>query len=401
MRVALVHDWLTGKRGGEYVLEAIAELYPAAELFTLLHLPGAVDGVLAKLPCHTSWLQRVPAADRYYRHFLPVMPRLIEAFDLSGYDLIVSSSHCVAKGIRRPAGSAHVSYVHAPMRYIWDRYDDYFGPKRAALPVRVAAAAVRGTLQAWDRRVSASDRVDLLIANSHFIAEQIERAYRRSAQVIHPFVDTTRFNRARRPTGSYLMVGAFAPNKRVDLAIAAFNRLQLPLCIVGKGQEEERLRRIAGPTIEFLGALPNAEIEELYASSRAFVFPGIEDFGITPLEAMASGLPVIAFGAAGVLETVVDGETGIFFRSQTVESLMEAVLRVERGEVEFEESKLRARAAQFSKATFQARFLAAVDETLRRLGLRSHDMHAAPAERARQLASSASRTIGVTADGAI
>jgi glycosyltransferase involved in cell wall biosynthesis len=401
MRVALVHDWLTGKRGGEYVLEAIAELYPGAELFTLLRLPGAVGGVLENMPCRTSWLQRVPAADRYYRHFLPMMPRMIEAFDLTGFDLIISSSHCVAKGIRRPPGSVHVSYVHAPMRYIWDRYDDYFGPSRASLPVRLAAGAVRGKLQAWDRRVSASDRVDLLIANSHFIAEKIERAYGRSPHVIHPFVDVTRFTRARKPGNSYLMVGAFAPNKRVDLAIEAFNRLRLPLRIVGKGQEEQRLRRIAGPTIEFLGALPNAAIEELYASSRAFVFPGVEDFGITPLEAMASGLPVIAFGAAGALETVVDGETGVFFGTQTVESLIEAVIRVERGDLRFEEQKLRERAAQFSKARFQERFLEAVDGALRRVCVRSQEARATCGDSTRHATAQASRSIGATLDGAI
>jgi glycosyltransferase involved in cell wall biosynthesis len=354
MRVALIHDWLTGMRGGEYVLEAIAALFPDAELFTLLYVPGAVSERLARLKRHTSVLQRVPSASARYRHFLPVMPRLIEAFDLTGFDLIVSSSHCVAKGVRKPPGSVHVSYVHAPMRYMWDRFDDYFGPERASAAVRLAAHALRPYLQHWDRAASGSARVDTLVANSRFIAEQIERAYGRRPEVVYPFADLSRFTRPRTPGDKYLMVGAFAPNKRTDLAIEAFNRMQLPLVIVGQGQDEKKLRRMAGPTIEFAGALPNAAIDALYASSRAFIFPGLEDFGITPLEAMASGLPVIGYGQGGATETVVDGKSGILFRPQTVDGLIDAVRRFER--TSFDESEVRARAKRFTRGEFQRRF---------------------------------------------
>ncbi|MGZ3700027.1 MAG: glycosyltransferase, partial [Bdellovibrionota bacterium] len=229
LKVALVHDWMTGMRGGEAVFEAIAELFPRADLFTLLYVPGKVSPTITTLKRHTSWLQKVPQAEKRYRSFLPLMPKMIERFDLQGFDLVISSSHCVAKGIRKPPGAVHVSYVHAPMRYIWDRYEDYFAPGRASAPVRLAARTVRGKLQAWDRAVSGADRVDVMIANSRFIASQIRAAYGREAQVIYPFADLTRFNQPRRVGKNYLMVTAFAPYKRVDVAIEAFNRLKLPL----------------------------------------------------------------------------------------------------------------------------------------------------------------------------
>ncbi len=352
-RVALIHDWLTGMRGGEYVLEAIAELFPGAELFTLVEAPGTISPALSRLKRHVSWLQKMPGGVSRYRHYLPLMPKAIESFDLTGFDLIVSSSHCVAKGVRRPKGAVHVSYIHAPMRYMWDRFDEYFGPGKASLTVRVAAHAVRGYLQGWDRRASAAGNVDLLIANSRFIAEQIGRAYGREAEVVYPFADLSRFTLPRERGSSYLMVTAFAPYKRVDLAIEAFNRLRLPLQIVGSGQDQARLRAMAGPTVEFLGSATNDRVAELYSRCRAFVFPGVEDFGITPLEAMASGAPVIAYGEGGAAETVVDGVTGLFFRPQTVEALMEAVNRVESGAIAFEEAACRARAALFAKERFQ------------------------------------------------
>lgn len=361
-KVALVHDWLTGMRGGEYMLEAIAEIFPRAELFTLLYVPGKISPVLTTLRRHTSWLQKVPRAEDRYRHFLPLMPGMVARFDLSGYDLVLSSSHCVAKGVRKAPGAVHVSYVYTPMRYIWDRYDDYFGPGRARLPVRLAGRAVRRPLQRWDRAVSTPERIDRLIGISEFIAQRIRGAYGREADVIYPFADLSRFTAPRKPGRNYLMVTAFAPYKRVDLAIEAFNRLKLPLLIIGGGQEVDSLKKRAGPTVEFLGPLSNKIIAEMYAKCRAFIFPGMEDFGITPLEAMAAGAPVIAFGQGGVAETVTE-KTGIFFPEQTVDSLCEAVLKFERGEVSFREEDCRARAAEFNRERFQREFIALVRQS--------------------------------------
>ncbi|OFZ56027.1 MAG: hypothetical protein A2428_13820 [Bdellovibrionales bacterium RIFOXYC1_FULL_54_43] len=359
IKVALVHDWLTGMRGGEYVLEAIAELFPRAELFTLLYVPGRISPTLTTLKRHTSFLQKVPGIEKRYRHFLPLMPKAIERFDLRGFDLVISSSHCVAKGIRKDPGAVHVSYVHAPMRYIWDRYDDYFGPGRASFPVRFAARMLREPLQNWDRGVSGFDRINVIIANSRFIAEQVRRAYDRECKVIYPFADLSRFVLPRDQGKNYLMVGAFAPNKRVDIAVEAFNRLKLPLIVIGGGQEGGKLSKLAGPTIEFLGALSNSAITEFYSKCKAFVFPGLEDFGITPLEAMASGAPVIAYGEGGASESVTN-KTGLFFRPQTVEALIEAVLKFENGEVKFSPQDCRVRAREFSKERFQREFAGAV-----------------------------------------
>ncbi|MCM2279632.1 MAG: glycosyltransferase [Oligoflexia bacterium] len=367
MKVALVHDWLTGMRGGEYVLEAIAELFPRADLFTLLYVPGKISPVLTTLKRHTSPLQKVPSIEQRYRHLLPLMPWAIERFDLSGYDLIVSSSHCVAKGVRKAPGAVHVSYIHAPMRYIWDRFDEYFGPGRASLPVRLAAKAVRKPLQNWDRAVSGEERVDQLVSNSAFIARQVQAAYGRDSRVVYPFADLSRFTHAREPGRNYLMVTAFAPYKRVDLAVEAFNRLKLPLIIVGAGQEAEKLKKKAGPTVDFIGHLSNAAIAELYARCKAFIFPGVEDFGITPLEAMASGAPVIAYGEGGAAETVT-AKTGVLFHPQTVEALMDAVQKVERGEGSFQEQDCRARAAEFSKERFQRELVAVIRDTWQKAG---------------------------------
>jgi glycosyltransferase involved in cell wall biosynthesis len=381
-KVALVHDWLTGMRGGEYVLEAISELVPQSGIFTLVAAPDRLSPALSRLPIHTSYLQKFPGATERYRHLLPLMPSAIESFDLSRFELIISSSHCVAKGVRKAPGAVHVSYVHAPMRYMWDRFDEYFGPGKASLPVRAAATALRSRLQDWDRRVSQPDRVDALVANSEFIAAQVRAAYGREAQVVYPFAELGRFNRPRRPGPDYLMVGAFAPYKRVDLAIEVFNRLRLPLKIVGGGQEQERLRLVAGSTIEFLGALSNEEIAERYSSCRAFIFPGKEDFGITPLEAMASGAPVIAFREGGAAETVTE-RTGVFFTAQTIDALLNAVNAIESGAAAIQEADCRARAAEFSRERFQRELASAIKTAWLAAGKSAHDLPEPLASRAR------------------
>ena len=355
--VALVHDWLTGMRGGERCLEVFAELFPAADLYTLLHVPGSVSPAIESRRIVTSFIQRLPQAERRYRHYLPLFPAAVRAFDLSGYDLVLSSSHAVAKGVRVPPGALHVCYCFTPMRYVWDLYDDYFGA-RASLAARLTMPPVAAWLRRWDRRTAAG--VHHFVAISRFVADRIRRAYGREADVIYPPVDVSRFRVDEGPGEFYLVVSALTPYKRVDLAVEACNRLGRRLLVVGSGPEEPRLRALAGPTVELLGWRDDAQIAELYARCRALLFPPLEDFGITPLEAMAAGRPVIAFGEGGARETVVglgEGEppTGLFFARQRVEDLTEAIRRFEASAPQFEPKALRRRAEAFDRPLFRER----------------------------------------------
>jgi len=361
VKIALIHDWLVRYRGGEKVLEAIYELYPEADLFTLLHRPGSVSPALERRLVRTSFLQKLPGVFSAYRNFLPLFPAAIESFDLRGYELIISSSHCVAKGVRKDGRARHLSYVHSPMRYMWDRFEDYFGPGRAPLPTRVAATAIRPWLQRWDR--ASARGVDRFVANSHYIAEKIAWLYGRQASVVHPFVDLRRFetlppeNAGR--GGYFLWVGAWAPYKGLDIALRAFASLQLPLWVAGF-ETPSKVSLLAGvPNIRMLGEVSEAQLPALYHEARAVVFTAEEDFGIVPLEAQAAGRPVIALGAGGALESV-DSRTGIFFFPQTAEALSGAVKRFESWERKFEPAEARANAARFSKEAFQRRFSAEI-----------------------------------------
>src|SRR5437868_6346119 len=283
-RVALVHDWLTGMRGGERCLEVFCELFPDADLFTLLHVPGSVSPVIERRRIVTSFLQRLPRAAERYRYYLPLFPAAMRGFDFSAYDVVLSSSHAVAKAARRRRGATHVCYCFTPMRYVWDRYDDYFGA-RAPLAARLAMPPIAAALRRWDRRTSA--RPDRVIAISHFVAERIRRVWQRDADVIHPPVDVARYPMTTdEPADYYLVVSALVPYKRVDLAVAAATRMRRRLLVVGTGPEARRLAASAGPTVEFLGWRSDADIANLYARCRAVLFPPLEDFGIVPLEAM-------------------------------------------------------------------------------------------------------------------
>lgn len=368
-KVALVHDWLNGMRGGEIVFEALLDLFPNAEVFTLIYQPEnlspSLRAKLSRTKVHASWMNWFGITRQKYRQLLPLLPIAIRSLDVYPFDLVISSSHCVAKGVKKHPSAFHLSYIHAPMRYMWDRFDDYFGKGRIFFLFRWIAILLRPLLQWWDRRAARADRVDCLIGNSKFIAEQIKRCYGRDAGVVYPFANLERFKHERKPGNFYLMVGAFAPYKRTDLAIEAFARLGLPLKIIGAGQDEQRLlelkKSLGADNVEFItrAQATNELIEKLYSECKAFVFPGKEDFGITPLEAMASGAPVIAFNAGGASETVTH-ETGVLFEHQTVDGLVNAVMEIESGRKKISEDACRARAAYFTKERFQQEILSAI-----------------------------------------
>jgi glycosyltransferase involved in cell wall biosynthesis len=383
MRVALVHDWLTGMRGGERCLEVFCEIFPAATLFTLLHVVGSVSARIEGMPIRCSGLNRFPGVARWYRFLLPAFPWFIERHDLRGHDLVLSSSHCVAKGVRVPEDALHIAYIYTPMRYVWDLYPEYFGPGRTAPLTRAVMALLRRRMQRWDVRTAA--RVDHFVAISRHVADRVRRHYGREATVIHPPVDTERFRVGDGPGKFYLVVSAFAPYKRIDLAVQACNVLRRPLKIVGGGQDERRLRALAGPMVEFLGWRPDEEVADLFRRCRALLFPGVEDFGITPLEAMASGRPVIAYARGGALESVVpldppsgaptgprtgpdgvaggsQGPTGVFFHDQTVEGLIRAIELFEASGHRFEPKVLRDRALTFDRRVFTEKIAGFVRE---------------------------------------
>lgn len=348
-KIAIVHDWLSGMRGGEKALEVFCELYPDAHLFTLVHQKGSVSQTIERMNITTSYLQQLPGGLKYYRHYLPLYPAAIKSLNLSGYDLIISSSHAAAKAVTVPPGAFHICYCYTPMRYIWDQYEQYFGKGKASLPVRLAMKGIRGYLREWD--VRSSQHVDRFVAISINVKERIQRIYGRDSVVIYPPVDLRRFAASYENKGYYLVVSALMPYKRIDLAVQAFATLGRPLVVVGTGTELEKLKAMAKPNIVFKGWARDDELPGYYANCRALIFPGVEDFGIVPLEAMASGKPVIAFAEGGALETVVEGRTGVFFRQQTPESLMDAVKRLDG--IQFSPEWIREHTLSFDRSVFK------------------------------------------------
>lgn len=358
MKVALIHDWLTGMRGGERVLEVFCELFPDATLFTLLHVPGSTSPTIERMRIHTSFVQKLPRAAQIYRYYLPLFPKAIESFDLCDYDFVLSVSHCVAKGARPKGNVPHVCYCNTPMRYVWDLFEDYFGP-RAHLAggglTRWAAKRIARRLRRWDVRTC--ERVTHFVANSRHVADRIRRHYDRDSTVIYPPVDCSRFpapTRHWRKGAYYLVLSALAPYKRIDLAVQAADRMKYPLWVVGAGQHERRLRAMSGPRVKWLGQGSDTQVPGYYAGCRALIFPGEEDFGIVPLEAMASGRPVVAFGKGGALETVAD-TAGVLFPEQTVESLVAGIDRLEAEADRYDPAVIRAHAFKFDRPVFKER----------------------------------------------
>jgi glycosyltransferase involved in cell wall biosynthesis len=350
VRVALVHDWLIGMRGGEKVFEVLCQLFPHADVYTLFYLPDRVSPLIRSMRVKEPLLTRLlPPVRRHHRWMLPLMPSMIEALPVRGYDLIISTSHAVAKGVLPdPQDTPHVCYCFTPMRYVWEKYDDYFrGGGLATLPMKL----LRRSLQEWD--VESSKRVRSFITSSNYVRERIRRHYLREALVLPPPVECERFRHVERsPEKFYLVAGALEPYKRVDIVIEAFRRLGLPLKIAGSGSLARKFTRNLPDNVEMLGWVDNRKLGALYSCARALIFPADEDFGIVPLEAAASGCPAIAYRHGGSLETIVENVTGTFFNEQTPEAVADAVIHFDPSS--FNPDAIRAHAEPYDLPLFRA-----------------------------------------------
>ena len=363
MKVALVHDYLAQAGGAERVAAALHILYPGAPLFTSVYDPKATLAAFAAVDVRTSYLQRWPfSSRRFHKLALPYYPAAFERFDFTGYDLVLSSSSSFAKGVVTPPETCHVCYCHTPSRFVW-RQHEYLRRDRSARVLTALTGSLLSSLRSWD--VESAQRVDYFVANSYNVARRIRKFYRRDvAAVIPPPVETGSFTPVPpSEVGShFLVVSRLLNYKRVDLAVEACNRLQVPLRVVGTGPELAALKRIAGPTVQFLGRLSDREVARELARCRALIFPGEEDFGITPIECMASGRPVVAYGAGGALETVLEGKTGVFFGEQTVDSLAAALGCVAR--MPFDVEALRAHAFSFDTVVFEERMRGLIGDAM-------------------------------------
>jgi len=349
--VGLVHDWLTGQRGGENVLLEIARLFPGAPIYTLFHFPGSVDPEIERHPVVTSFLQRAPALDPHYRWYLPLFPFAVEDLPATDHRLLVSTSHCVAKSVRKGPGARHVCYCHTPMRYAWDQEEAYFGSGRG--PLARLRRRILARLRRWD--AATANRVDLYLANSRFVAERIRRYYGRSSEVLAPPVDTAFFTLPPEPPvrRHLLAVASLSPYKKMDLAIQAAARAGAPLVIVGTGPEARRLAARAEGEVRLEGRVAPEELRRLYREAICFLQPGVEDFGIAAVEALACGTPVVALGQGGVLDVVRDGREGVFFDRDDAAQIAAAIDKARR--MQFNFVNLRERAEEFSSARFARR----------------------------------------------
>lgn len=360
MKVAIVHYWLVGMRGGEKVVEGLCELFPEADVFTHVYFPQAISPRINAHRVRTSFISRLPQAAKRYKAYLPLMPMALEQLDLRGYDLIISSESGPSKGIIPPAGAVHVCYCHSPMRYLWNMFHDY--RERSGYLTRMLMPPISHYLRNWD--ALSATRVHAFAANSRNVARRLQTYYRRDATVIYPPVDVGAFEQVPdEATADYfLMVGELVPYKRPDLAVEAFNRSGRKLVVIGGGEMLSKIKAQAGPTVTVLGPQPFDRLRHHYARCRALVFPGEEDFGIVPVEAMASGRPVVAFKKGGAMETVVDGVTGVFFDEQSVEAIIEACERCDR--TDFATPAIIEHARSFGADRFANEMVAFINATL-------------------------------------
>jgi len=359
MKVALVHDYLNQMGGAERVLLALHELYPDAPIYTSIYAPQRVDPAFSRLDVRSSFMQRLPLVTRHHQPFLPFYPLAFERLDLRAYDLIVSSSSAFAKGVKVRPDALHICYCHTPMRWAWS-YQEYIAGEKLGPAPRLLLPLLMRRLRHWDR--GTARRVDHFIANSPMVAERIASYYQSDAVVIPPPVETAHYFLSPIQEDYFLIVSRLVPYKRIDIAIEAFNQLRLPLKIIGIGRDQARLERLAGPTITFLGWLPDAEVRHYLANCQALIHPGAEDFGLTPLEAQASGRPVIAYGAGGALTSVIAGVTGVFFHERSPGALAEAIQRFRPDQ--FDPLTIRRHAEAFDIRRFQQRVAQFIEASL-------------------------------------
>lgn len=381
LRVAIVHYWLVGMRGGERVVERLLRLYPGADIFTHVYDPDAVSGLIRSHTVRTTFIQKLPGATKHYQKYLPLMPMALEELDLRGYDLVISSESGPAKGVIASPDAFHLCYCHSPMRYLWDHYHPY--REKAGRLSNLAMPWTFHRLRQWD--ALSAQRPDQIVANSSFIARRIRKAWGRDSEVIHPPVDVDLYAKSGNPGGRYLWVGQMTPYKRADLVVEAFTRLGLPLLMVGTGELAAQVAQRAGPNITIVERLDFDALRRAYAECRALIFPPEEDFGIVPVEGNAAGRPVIAYGRGGIVDSIVDGETGLFFHEQSVEALIDAVERFERWLPHFDPAAAQANARRFAPDVFDAKITRAIDAGLS-LGPAPNRIPAAPST-AVQLAS--------------
>jgi glycosyltransferase involved in cell wall biosynthesis len=350
-KIALVHYWLVGMRGGEKIVECLCEIFPDIDIYTLVYNKDKVSSIINSKNVYTSSIQKKLFAKNHHHVYLPFMPVAIEQFDLSGYDIVISSESGIAKGVLTKPETCHICYCHTPMRYLWNMYFDYLKNEKIRFLKRKFIEAFFNYLRVWD--LATASRVDYFISNSDNVRKRILKYYKRESSVIYPPVPVNEFKFSDKKEDYYLIVSQLISYKRIDIAVEAFNRLSKKLVIIGDGSEKKKLARKAGKNIKFLGWQNDKVLKEYYSNARAFIFPGEEDFGITPVEAQASGTPVIGYGKGGLLETVIDGVTGLFFYRQDAESLAEAVERFENAEDSMDKYIIRENAKRFDTAVFE------------------------------------------------
>ena len=346
--VAIVCDWLIARGGAERVIAALCDMFPEAPIYTSIY-NKALFPEFAQRRVITSFIQKMPRAFTSHYLYLPLMPYVFEQFDLSAYNIVISSSHSCAKGVITKPRTLHICYCHSPMRYAWDNCHNYF--ERYGIPraLRYSAKRILHEMRMWDRL--SAERVDVFAVNSKHVQERVQKYYRKNSTVIYPPVDTEKFKIGKNDGRYFLAVGRLTSYKRFDLLVDTFNDIKLPLVIVGTGRDEKMLKKRAGRFITFLGAISDIQLSEVYQNAHALVFPQTEDFGITPLEAMSCGTPVIAYAEGGALETVNVGHTGLLFYEQTIESLKKAIL--EFGAMKWDKKDIRAHAETFGKKVFE------------------------------------------------